>query len=61
MKNKIDIDIKAFCHNYDCHISYRINEFERSHPEILGSIVKMIEANMDQYITQKETEHERQA
>ena len=54
MSPKLDIDLRAYCHEYDCHISYRLNDFERSKPEIIAEILRTIEAQIEQHIKMKE-------
>jgi predicted thioredoxin/glutaredoxin len=63
MKNesKIKIDIKGYSHDYDCHTSYRLNDFEKSNPKMLAEIVKSIEAQLDGFMQMKEEANERQA
>jgi hypothetical protein len=61
MSHKLDIEFRAYCHDFNCHISYRLNDFERSKPEILAEILKTIEAQMAQHIRLKEQHNERQA
>ena len=50
MEHKIDIEFRAYCHDFDCHIAYRLNDFECSKPELLAEIVKTIEAQMNRHI-----------
>jgi hypothetical protein len=54
MTHKLDIEFRAYCHDYNCHISYRLNDFERSKPDILAEILNTIERQMAQHIELKE-------
>lgn len=59
MKAHLDIDMVAYCHEYDCHIAYRLNEFERSNPQDLIEILKIIEIQINQHIKMKEKNREK--
>jgi hypothetical protein len=59
MEHKLDVEFRAYCHDFNCHISYRLNDFERSKPEILAEILKTIEKQMEQFIQLKEKEKDK--
>lgn len=41
--HKIDIDIKGYCHDFDCHVVYRLGPLELYSPKALSDIVNTIE------------------
>lgn len=59
MNPKLDIELtlKAYSHNFDCHISYSLNDFERDKPEVLADLIKTIELQMEQHIEMKKRNH----
>lgn len=54
MTHKFDIQFKAYSPEFNCHISYSLNDFERRKPEILAEILRTIESQMEQHIMMKE-------
>jgi hypothetical protein len=61
MEHKLDMEFRAYCHDFNCHISYSLNDFERSKPEILAEILKTIEAQMNQHIQLKKIKMNKEA
>ena len=53
MRDKVDINITAYCREFNSHISYRLSQEEIDNPKYLFEIVKTIEAQMDAHIQMK--------
>jgi hypothetical protein len=61
MDHKIDIEIRAYCPEFDCHIAYSLNDCDRNKPEMIVEIIKVMEEQLNRRIKIKNEKMNKEA